>query len=345
MIKEIEIFYFSGTGNAKKIAKWFSECAIKKRIICKILDISKIGSGNIIINPKALIIIISPIHGFNYPKITLDFIKKFPDGKNKIVLMNTRAGARIGNFVTPGLTGIAFLISTIILKFKGNKIVGQIPFDMPSNWISIHPALREKSIKILHQKNYNKVVKHAEKIFVGKRDFIALRDIIQDIIIAPISFLYYLVGRYAFAKTFYASDKCDNCELCIKECPVKAIINISGRPYWTLKCESCMKCMNNCPQRAIETAHGLFVMILIIGLILNSFIPYDFIEKNIFVDFGGFVIKNIIFISLLLAFYRIQHIFLNKKIFAQIIAQTSLTYYKFWGRYKSIADYRWKKSN
>lgn len=80
-------------------------------------------------------IIISPIHGFNYPKITLDFIRRFSSGKNKIVLMNTRARMKIGSFVTPGLTGIALFLSSLLLKQKGYKIVGQIPFDLPSNWI------------------------------------------------------------------------------------------------------------------------------------------------------------------------------------------------------------------
>jgi len=341
-IKEIQIFYFSGTGNARRIGKWFSEHASKKQIIFKLISIAQIDFNNIEVNPNSLVIIISPIHGFNYPKITLDFIRRFPKGRNKIVLMNTRAGLKVGSIVTPGLTGIAFILSSIILKYKGYKIVGQIPFDMPSNWISIHPALNEKSVKYIHNKNYSKVSKHAEKIFSDRKDFLALRDIIQDILIAPISIAYYLVGRFAFAKSFYASDKCDNCELCIEECPVKAIKSINNKPYWTLKCESCMKCMNNCPERAIETAHGLFVVIIFISPILSSIIPFNLIGGSFWSNLGEFVLKNIIFFSLLLIFYRIQHIFLNKRVITKIISYTSLTYYKFWGRYKSIADFKWK---
>ena len=112
---------------------------------------------------------------------------------------------KIGSFVTPGLTGIAFILSSLLLKRKGYKIVGQIPFDMPSNWISIHPALNERAVKFIHQKNFDRAKKHSDKIFAGKKDFLALRDLIQDILIAPVSLGYYLVGRYAFAKTFYAS--------------------------------------------------------------------------------------------------------------------------------------------
>jgi hypothetical protein len=53
------------------------------------------------------------------PAIMLKFIRRFPKWKNKVVLMNTRAGMLIGKFITPGLTGIAFYLSALILFLKG----------------------------------------------------------------------------------------------------------------------------------------------------------------------------------------------------------------------------------
>jgi Pyruvate/2-oxoacid:ferredoxin oxidoreductase delta subunit len=341
---ELVIFYFSGTGNAKQVAGWFSEFAEKRNIASRIYDISKTEKDNLEpVNNHALIIIISPVHGFNYPKITLDFIRRFPSGKNKVVLMNTRAGMKIGSLVTPGLTGIAFILSSLLLKRKNYKIVGQIPFDMPSNWISIHPALRENAVKFIHQKNYYRAKKHAEKIFSGKNDFLAFRDLIQDILIAPVSLGYYLVGRFAFAKTFYASNKCDNCDVCIKQCPVKAIEKINNRPYWTFNCESCMKCMNSCPKRAIETAHGLFIITIFSISTLSSLILTPLLPETIFIDLIRLVIVNSVFLVFLWILYKAQHLLISKKFVGKLILLTSLTYYKFWGRYKSVPDYKWKK--
>jgi Pyruvate/2-oxoacid:ferredoxin oxidoreductase delta subunit/flavodoxin len=341
---EILIFYFSGTGNSKQVAKWISEFALARSIDCKLFDISKTDISQLEpLDSNALIIIISPVHGFNFPKITLDFIAHFPKGKNKLVLMNTRAGMKIGPFITPGLTGIAFILSSLLLKRKGYKIVGQIPFDMPSNWISIHPALNERTVKFIHQKNYDRVKKHSDKIFAGKKDFPALRDLIQDILIAPISLGYYLVGRYAFAKTFYASYKCDNCDVCIKQCPVKAIEKINNRPYWTFNCESCMKCMNSCPKRAIETAHGLFIITIFLISTLSSLILTPLLPENFFYDSIRFIIVNSVFVVFLWILYKAQHLIIGKKFAGKMIVLTSLTYYKFWGRYKSIPDYKWKK--
>lgn len=344
-IREIVIFYFSGTGNAKQIALWFSEFATQRDIFCKTFDISKTDAKVIeSISSDTLIGIISPIHGFNFPKITLRFIEHFPKEKNNIVLMNTRAGLKIGRFVTPGLTGIAFLLSSFIAKTKGYKIVGQIPFDMPSNWLSIHPALNEHSIKFIHKINYQRVEKHAAKIFSGKTDFLSNRDLIQDILILPLSIVYYWAGRFALAKSFYAFSDCNNCGLCLKQCPVKAIKIVNDRPYWTFKCENCMKCMNSCPQKAIEAAHGLFLIVCLSSSALIIFLVDKTFKINIQSGIIRAMLYSLIFLALLWVFYKFQHLLLRNKAIAKLIPFTSLTHYKFWGRYKSIPEDRWKKT-
>lgn len=344
IIKSTTIFYFSGTGNAKQVSLWLSDFANKNNISCQMFNIANTDIYNIDApDVNSLIIIISPVHGFNFPKITLNFIRHFPKGNNNVVLMNTRAGMKIGRWVTPGLTGIAFMLSSLMLRKKGYKIVGQIPFDMPSNWISLHPALNENTVKYLHAKNYDRVEKHAGLVFSGKLDFVAYRDLIQDILIVPVSFIYYLIGRFAFAKTFYASIECDNCCLCIKQCPVKAIKMVKQHPYWTFKCESCMKCMNSCPKKAIETAHGLFLVTSIISSVIGT-IFFDNILKTIVKhEFLRFILSNFIFFIMLWILYKFQHVLLKSRLAGKLISLMSLTHYKFWGRYKSIPDSKWKK--
>lgn len=336
MIQDILIFYFSGTGNSKRIALWFSELAIDKGISCDIVDISNVNSRSWQkMNPDCLIVIISPIHGFNFPKITLDFIRLFPFGNNRIRLMNTRGSVKIGKWITPGLTGIAFMLSTLILKRKGYRIIGEIPFDMPSNWISIHPAIRGKMAQFIFDKNYYRVKKYFEKIYAGKNNFASRKDIIQDVFIFPVSFAYYLIGRFFLAKSYYASYKCTNCNLCIKQCPVKAIKKVNKRPYWTLKCESCMKCMNNCPVNAIETPHGLLVIVIYITSIVCTYIFYNLLPESMQFWIVKFILLNTILMGLLCVCYRIQQFELKNRIIAKIISLTSLTHYKFWGRYKN----------
>lgn len=343
-LRKIAIFYFSGTGNAKQIALWFSEFAATKEIQCQLQDISTTDVRTLT-PPEAdtLLMIISPIHGFNYPKITLDFIRRFPKGKNKVILMNTRGGLKIGRIVTPGLTGIAFMVSSVFLKMKGYQIAGQIPFDMPSNWISLHPALKREATAFIYKKNYYRVEKHFNRIYSGKRDFLAYRDLIQDILISPISFAYYWAGRFILAKSFYASSRCNNCGLCIKQCPVKAIKEIKEHPYWTFKCESCMKCMNSCPEKAIETSHGLIAITATLSSLILSFMVSSIIPLRLQFTGIGIVLFTLIFLVLTGGGYGLQHLLLKKKLTEKMIRHTSLTSYKFWGRYKSIPDRKWKK--
>jgi ferredoxin len=253
--------------------------------------------------------------------------------------MNTRGGLRIGKIVTPGLSGASFLWSSLVLRKKGYQIAGQISFDMPSNWISIHPALTVKTVKFIDEKNYKKVEKHAGKILSGQSDFWARRDLIQDILIFPLSLAWLLGGRFFFAKSWYATNACDNCGTCEKECPVHAIKDSNRLPYWTFRCESCMRCMNICPKQAIETTHGLWA-ILITASILLSGVFCRIINVSNYTGLVKFSIFSVIFFIFLFGFYRIHHLLLKIKIVRKLIAWTSLTHYKFWGRYFSKKENR-----
>jgi Pyruvate/2-oxoacid:ferredoxin oxidoreductase delta subunit/flavodoxin len=339
---KLVIYYFSGTGNARNVASWISEAAAKYDIEYTLINIGIIN--RLKIDPPsedALVIFISPVHGFNYPPVMLNFISRFPKGNNNVVLMNTRAGMLIGKWITPGLTGIAFYFASAVLLLKGYSIRGMVPVDMPSNWISIHPGLNDRTVKYLHTKNKERVLRHAEKILSGIRYFRAFREIIQDILISPVSLLYYCIGRFCFAKTFYASSDCNNCEICIKNCPVKAIIKADDRPFWTFRCESCMHCMGICPRKAIQTAHGFIIGIVM----LNSFLTglfYTFWNSyfmNIENWFIRFILEQFLFIIVLLVCHRIIHYAMRFRIVERLMMFTSLTKYKFWGpRYKALKE-------
>jgi Pyruvate/2-oxoacid:ferredoxin oxidoreductase delta subunit len=344
IFQKLIIYYFSGTGNSKNVALWLSKVAIEYDIECTLINIVQINRRDI--EPpdsEALIVFVSPIHGFNYPPVMLNFIMHFPKGKNKVLLMNTRAGMLIGKFVTPGLTGVAFFLSAFILRLKGFSIRAMFPVDLPSNWISIHPGLNERTIKFLHEKNKEKVIAFARRIFSGKSDFRALYEMIQDIIASPVSLGYYFVGRFFFAKSFYASGDCNNCNICIKGCPVKAIIKIDKRPYWTFNCESCMKCMSECPKKAIETGHGFIIGYLLVFYSVFMVLFYKYFNLFFFRIENGILkilVETVLLLSLFGLYYRMIHYLMRFKYFERLMVYTSLTKYKFWGRrYKALKEF------
>ncbi len=340
MQKIFTIYYFTGTGNSKNTALWLADRANESGIICKLFNIAIIDRNNIPTPEKnETIIFISPTHGFNFPPIMLNFLAGFPKSDNKVVIMNTRAGMKIGNWVTPGLSGITLYFAASVLKLKGYKIQSLYSVDLPSNWISIHPGLRANAVNFINEKIKNKVNHIAEEIINEKTNYKFTREIILDLAIAPISLGYYFVGRFILSKTYYASKDCDNCGICMKNCPVNAIKYVDKRPYWTYHCESCMRCMSYCPRKAIETAHGFIAAItFLIMSVIFGFVYSQLgdISNSIQNSILSFFYESAVFMVLLFLFYRVFHYLLRFKYFERLVVYTSLTKFKFWGvRYRA----------
>lgn len=341
----LKIIYFSGTGNAKNVAHWIASVANKNEINNTLIDISVANDRKYPKNKaNELIGIVSPTHGFNYPPIMLHYIFRFPKAKNnKVFLINTRAGMKIGKLFLPGLSGIALLLSALVLFIKGYKIVGMQSIDLPSNWISLHPGLKKQVVESIYVKRKAQTLKFADKVLSGKKSYRALYNIVQDILVSPIALAYYLIGRFLLAKSFIASSDCSKCGLCINNCAVNAIRWVDKRPFWSYKCESCMQCMNACPEKAIETAHGYFIGIIILvkSVILiwlyNRFALNEILLKYLPQAIGGIavmLINSIVYIVIFVLSYYLLHYLMRFKIIGSLIKNTSLTHFRFWRRYK-----------
>ncbi len=348
--KKVHIYFFSGTGNAEFAAEEISRITEKKGVPSNVIKLVENKPDSSLTGNDTLIGFCYPTHGFNAPPIVIKYILKFPKGKSDVFLLNTRAGMKLFKLQTPGLGGMALWLPALILKLKGYKIRGFRPLDMPSNWITIHPGLIRSAVNFLAEKCKITLSEFTDRILKRKRVLSGILWLPLDILVFPISAGYYFFGRFALAKTFFASYKCNNCGLCIKKCPVNAISMENDRPYWSFKCESCMRCMNNCPQRAIETAHAFTVVLWwLVFSIVPYFLTKFFVDQNIITE--GFYLKhswiilNIITIisgfALLFLGYRILHQLLRIKLFNKIITITSLTHFKWWNRYK----YKSKKEN
>lgn len=342
-IRQTIIYFFSGTGNARSVATWFGTEAESKGVPFEIHDIGKTGIRNLPRPPEeALVVFISPTHGFNYPPLSMNFLFRFPMArKNRFVIMNTRAGMKLSKWFLPGLSGITLWLAAIVLLLKGYRIAGMRSIDLPSNWISFHPGLKEKVVDSIYAHCRDKTRKFAAKILDGKTVLTAFRDIIQDLLISPVAVGYYFVGRFMLAKSFYANEKCDNCGICINNCPVKAILEVDGRPFWSYRCESCMKCMNNCPPRAIDTAHGFIIgAMFFFNLVVVVWFWYWVGTLIIIPSENGWWKALVVVTGWFLSFltyvvtYRLFHYLLRIPVLREFFYYTSLTRFRFWRRYK-----------
>lgn len=339
--KSLYIFYISGTGNAKASSWWIADEAKARGLKTVVQQIDRLE--NIIIpspDEKPLIGFAFPTHGFNAAPIMLRFIAGFPTGLCKdVFLLNTRAGMKLSKLFMPGLSGVALILPAFILWLKNYRCIGFRPVDLPSNWIPLHPGLRQRVIESIFVRCEKIVRKFADKIFSGKRVYRGLYSLPVDLLISPVALAYYIGGRFFLSKTFIANYKCNNCGQCIRECPTSSIKYVGNRPYWKLTCESCMRCLNHCPQRAIEAAHGMAVVFWLIFSTINAQIIILIINTlNIqpeiwwwrivsqIIGIGGMII-----ISALL--YRIMHYAMGLRPVQYLIRFSSLTAFSFWRRY------------
>lgn len=297
------IHYFTGTGNARQVAKWIAEKAKSKNIEAHLINIGKQEAvNNHEITKKTMIGFCYPTHGFNAPPIVLNYLWSFSKSNygNKFFVVNTRAGMKMSRLFTPGLSGLALLL----------------------------PAL------MLITNNFS------EKILSGKKMLRGFWQLPIDLAISPISAAYYLYGRFVLSKTYIATNACNQCGLCVESCPVQAITMKNNRPFWSYKCENCMRCMNNCPQRAIETPHGFVTIIYwfvfwILPVMILKLIS-DYTEAKYFTkDAIYYTLYIILSFVVIFGSYRIMHLLMKFNIVNKIIKYTSLTTYRFWRRYKA----------
>jgi len=339
----VEVYYFSGTGNCMLAANWIGIKAVENNLNVNILPIDRNLRP---LPPKDSTTITGfcfPAHGFSLPWYMLKFIARFPraqKGRRNAFLLNTRAGMKLYKLFTPGLSGVALIIPIIILVFKGYRIKGILPLDMPSNWISIHPGIRKKVVDSITDRCERIVYKFTKKLLEGKTVIhpIFWIQLPLDILVSPISLVYMLIGRFFLAKTFFASAKCNNCNLCVEKCPVGAIKLVNDRPYWQFRCESCMRCMNICPQKTINTAHLLAVGIIwgcillpftkdIVSYLIGSF-PSVYAVMPELIDL---TVATLISLPLFWGVYGVYHQLVRVKAINHLFTYTSLTNY--WRRY------------
>jgi ferredoxin len=270
----------------------------------------------------------------------LRFIFSFPKGLSKnIFLLNTRAGMKLYKIFMPGLSGLALILPAFILRLKGYKCIAFRPVDLPSNWIPLHPGLRQKVIDSIFVRCEKIVRAFAKKMLSGEKVYRGLYSLPVDLLISPVAFGYYVAGRYFLSKTFIANYNCTNCGICIKECPTSSIKLVNDRPYWMLSCESCMRCLNHCPEKAIEAAHGMAIGFWLLITFINAQFILILIKlfkiqpEAVWLKIFTQLLILICTVFVPAAIYFIIHYAMGFKPVKYLLRFTSLTSLPFWRRY------------
>lgn len=251
------LYHFSGTGNARRAAIWMKERLDASGVPAETYAIT-IGTRAqpVAGDSRPLIGFFFPAHGSTTIWAMLRFIFLFPRARTHTDVFGlcTRAGLKYGRVYIPGYEGSGLILPLLILWLKGYRVVGSMPLDMPSNWMSLHPSLAREKCVAIAERCRAKVEAYADRMLSGERAIYGLAMLPFGVLVLPFAPVYLIFGRLGLSKTLMATTKCCRCGMCARNCPVSAIRFVDGRPYWTFNCESCMRCISYCPRNAIQAS-------------------------------------------------------------------------------------------
>lgn len=241
------IFYFSGTGCTELLVKKMTAILDTKGLSCTYINLVEILKGKSMpdITQYALIGISHPVHSFKTPALVYKFEKLLPHANSKPLFFLKAAGeeAHIND-------GASFSIGRRLQK-KGYRIIADRTIAMPSNWLW---GYSEKVSRSLISDAQNKLIELAEIVITSleRSDFNFEKNVpLSNRLISFIGKAEHF-GAHLFGKDLKVSSECNNCKLCIINCPVSNMYEKKGKIRFKFKCLMCMKCVYDCPQKAIH---------------------------------------------------------------------------------------------
>lgn len=251
---ELEIYYFSGTGNSLHAAR-----ELQKRIPeARLIPITSLLDKDIIKINAEIVGVIFPVYYMTAPIVVRNFIKKLDlKSAEYIFAVATRGRSRHR----------AFNDINAILKKKGKVLDSFFTLSMVTN-----VAIREKNYNDPTKEELSKIESKIQKKLDLIKKNIANKEkygeIDSDAIITLpyglIRFLTFFISIIRLIKPesteFYADSKCNGCKTCEKVCLSGKVKMVDEKPVWqkNIQCFSCYACINYCPQHSIQIRSSAF---------------------------------------------------------------------------------------
>ena len=237
MGNKIGIIYFSGTGNtkfvaqniAKKLQQWGEE-----------LDLINIEKDKIIPTHYKYLIIGGPIYIDRYHEILIKYAKdNLKNYKNKCMLFAIQASEKD---------------STAYQHFINNmpnlNVTYCIYVPMPNNVYNFFFKRTEDEKQDEMITNVNDIIEASLKSFLdGETKLYPRNKFMVFMINLVYKMVYPMFIKSINKKINIDNDKCINCKLCEKSCPL-GCIKIDKVASYTKDCLFCQRCINICPKNA-----------------------------------------------------------------------------------------------
>jgi ferredoxin len=245
----IELVYFSGTGNSWKILDTIGRTFEKNG---HNVTTSPMKVGTQFSVDAGLIGICCPVYAFGMPRIVRKYLNDLAvETSSRKAIVVVTAGKKEESGFTIGEI-------SRILRRKMFTIVYSEVVEMPANWTTyMNPPTAEAAISIL-EKGQNEAQIIAENILQGN-EYHHCQNI-------PPNYgrwglyreyaLFRFLGIHQLWRSFKTYDTCNGCGKCAKSCPTQSIQLQNNVPHWSATCEQCMRCVNFCPNKAIYQSMG-----------------------------------------------------------------------------------------
>jgi len=238
-IKTVTLAYFSGTGCTQAVVDCFENQLLKHKLQVNKLNVAV--DGSYIATTTDLLIVLSPVYAFRLSSIIEDWTRNLSDANGTYAAIIAVSG---GGEISPNTA--CRMKTKHNLKKKNYNLIYEKMLVMPSNFaIQAEQQLNLDLINILPLK-VNKII---IDIMSGKKN--VLHPELQDRIFAFLGKGEHL-GAGLFAISIRASSPCNQCGLCVQNCPKHNIQMKNGRPKFGIHCLWCMKCIYSCPHKALR---------------------------------------------------------------------------------------------
>jgi len=242
MLKEVELYWFSGTGNTLLAAQRLAGALRAGGIHVDFRSVERHSPEKA--DTSRTLGICFPVACFStYPVVTR-FISRLPRGNGTgVFMLDTMGGSSLGY---PSVLHRVF-------REKGYHPLGACEIVMPSNFL---PSKRDILEAEKIEKGIEKAGAFGEALLEGRADW-------KRIPCLP----YLASGLFKHAWKSMAKrgtrylvqrNLCTKCGLCEKLCPA-ANISMENYPIFGKNCEQCMRCVMFCPADAIGYGSRQFI--------------------------------------------------------------------------------------
>lgn len=235
------IFYYSGCGNSRFVAKSIAETLGDELVFIPQAD--REGKTDYALKPGERLGFVFPIYSWRPPQLVLDFVERLrlagtPSYTYMVVTYGDDAG--MTEQVMDGA-----------LDRLGLKLDGAFGLTMPNTYVNMS-FMNTDSPEVAQRK-----IDESKQRLVGVKQAIAERKCVSEVNRGGAPRLKtFVIGKgftqWVSDKKYYSTDACVSCGKCVEVCPLQNIGLENGRPRWHGHCTHCEACYHYCPQNAVQ---------------------------------------------------------------------------------------------